>query len=242
MELPPPVAWAGSQRLQLALVCSICGLLGLSLLDPQFPVEQLLEHIPTVVSLGVILLGVRRRWWSTLAVVCLMAFAVLHIVGARYVYSLVPYDEVLRTTVGVSLHETFGLRRNHYDRLVHFLFGMLMPLPVAEVIARRSRIPATDNVVLSISFLTAFSGLYEVSEWLAAIVMSPDMAENYNGQQGDVWDPQKDMALAFLGNLLVAYPVWRCLRSRNLAATGRRDESTVAASSSRAEDEELRHT
>jgi len=26
-----------------------------------------------------------------------------------------------------------------------------------------------------------------------------DAAENYNGQQGDIWDAQKDMALAVLG-------------------------------------------
>ena len=32
--------------------------------------------------------------------------------------------------------------------------------------------------------------------------MAPDWADRYNGQQGDIWDPQKDMALALLGATL----------------------------------------
>jgi putative membrane protein len=31
------------------------------------------------------------------------------------------------------------------------------------------------------------------------LLISSDAAENYNGQQGDIWDAQKDMAMAVLG-------------------------------------------
>ena len=30
--------------------------------------------------------------------------------------------------------------------------------------------------------------------------MTPDAADNYNGQQGDMWDAQKDMAMALVGS------------------------------------------
>ena len=43
------------------------------------------------------------------------------------------------------------------------------------------------------------SMIYELFEWLLTIVMSSDAADSYNGQQGDMWDAQKDMALALLG-------------------------------------------
>ena len=44
------------------------------------------------------------------------------------------------------------------------------------------------------------SMIYELFEWLLTIVMSSDAADSYNGQQGDMWDAQKDMALAMLGS------------------------------------------
>jgi putative membrane protein len=53
--------------------------------------------------------------------------------------------------------------------------------------------------VFAFAFIMATSAVYEVFEWLAAMVMAPDWAESYNGQQGDIWDAQWDMALAALG-------------------------------------------
>ena len=50
------------------------------------------------------------------------------------------------------------------------------------------------------------SMVYELFEWLLTIVMSPELADNYNGQQGDIWDAQKDMVLAMLGSTIMA--VW----------------------------------
>ena len=46
--------------------------------------------------------------------------------------------------------------------------------------------------------------LYELFEWGIATTLSPDAAEAYNGQQGDVWDAHKDMALALAGGIIAA--------------------------------------
>ena len=35
--------------------------------------------------------------------------------------------------------------------------------------------------------------------YVMAMTFAPDWAEAYNGQQGDVWDAQRDMALAGCG-------------------------------------------
>ena len=35
------------------------------------------------------------------------------------------------------------------------------------------------------------------------MIAAGETADRYNGQQGDVWDAQKDMALATLGAILV---------------------------------------
>ncbi|MFX8262476.1 DUF2238 domain-containing protein, partial [Acinetobacter baumannii] len=39
------------------------------------------------------------------------------------------------------------------------------------------------------------------AEWGVALALSPEQAEAYNGQQGDIWDAHKDMLLAALGAL-----------------------------------------
>jgi putative membrane protein len=43
---------------------------------------------------------------------------------------------------------------------------------------------------------------YELIEWAAAMVFGGDLGVAYLGTQGDVWDAQKDMALAAGGALL----------------------------------------
>jgi len=45
--------------------------------------------------------------------------------------------------------------------------------------------------------------IYELLEWNLTLMASPEDAETYNGQQGDLWDAQKDMALALLGSTFV---------------------------------------
>jgi putative membrane protein len=47
------------------------------------------------------------------------------------------------------------------------------------------------------------SMIYELFEWTLTIVMTSEEADYYNGQQGDMWDAQKDMALAMLGSTIM---------------------------------------
>jgi len=48
----------------------------------------------------------------------------------------------------------------------------------------------------------AFSALFELIEWGAALVLGGDLGAAYLGTQGDPWDSHKDIALASLGALL----------------------------------------
>ena len=172
-------------------------------IDQPYPEIALLQHIPTMLLIvtGPLLL---RGWpLSTASVACIVAFMALHTLGGRYAYSNVPYDDWARAVTGTTLSDAFGWTRNHYDRLVHFAFGALSVVPVAEVARRgggRSRRGAAFTVL---GWVLAISCLYEVFEWLLTIVAAGETADRYNGQQGDIWDAQKDMALAALGAILV---------------------------------------
>jgi putative membrane protein len=147
----------------------------------------------------------------------ILAFMLLHVLGARYLYSYVPYDEWSQRLVGVRITDRFGFTRNHYERLVHFFFGLLLVIPSWRCARRFADTSAWWSAAFAFSMILATSALYEVFEWLVAITMAPDWAESYNGQQGDIWDAQRDMALASLGALVGlsgASPVWLLWRGR----------------------------
>lgn len=172
-----------------------------SFLDAPYPEELLLQHAPTVA--GLLLLGflhVRYRL-HPLSFGCALGFWALHIIGARWIYSFVPYDEWTRSLMGRSLSETFDWQRNHYDRLVHFASGLLGAPPSWEFLNRIGLRPIAAAWI-SVALVLAAGAVYEIVEWQIAVRMSPETAESYNGQQGDIWDPQKDMALALLGALM----------------------------------------
>lgn len=178
-------------------------LLLLAQIDQPYPEVALLQHIPTMLLLIASPLLLRRWPLSTASLACIVAFMALHTLGGRYAYSNVPYDDWARALTGTSLSEAFGWTRNHYDRLVHFAFGALSVIPVAEIVRRRGGLGARGATIAVLGWVLAISCLYEIFEWLLTIVAAGDTADRYNGQQGDIWDAQKDMALATLGAIMV---------------------------------------
>lgn len=186
-------------RVQKSLLAVLVPALVASCIDPPFPQEIFLQHLPTVALLAALPFLARRVPLSDAAFACIVAFLLLHILGARYIYSYVPYDRWSETLFGTSPAAVFGFQRNHYDRLVHFFFGVLAVRPVQEICVRRFGVPRRFAWYTAFEFVLAFSMLYELFEWGLAMVLSPHHAEAYNGQQGDIWDAQKDMSLALLG-------------------------------------------
>lgn len=173
----------------------------LASIDAPYPAVAPLHHIPTVL----LVFGapwLLSRWPLTNgAVACILIFFLLHTLGGRYTYSNVPYDDWARAIAGISISDSLGFTRNHYDRLVHFSFGLLT-IPVArELFHRHGNVGKALSVYLALECVLAVSGFYEIFEWLLTYVAAGPDAGAYNGQQGDMWDAQKDMAMAGLGAL-----------------------------------------
>ena len=193
----------GGKDLKFAWTIFTAAVLGLSLIAAPYPKDQLLQHPPTVAALVFLVIGVRKGWLSTASFVCVLAFIWLHILGARYTYSNVPYDEWSTTVVGSSISDWFGGERNHYDRLVHLCFGALCVIPAKECATRWGKMTPRWATLFALFTVMALSAFYETFEWLLTIIMAPEQAETYNGQQGDLWDAQKDTALALAGAVIV---------------------------------------
>ncbi|MEH3024224.1 MAG: DUF2238 domain-containing protein [Pseudomonas oryzihabitans] len=187
--------------MQVVLLLTSIGLtlaLGWAPLDRTvWAVEQLL------VLVAVLGAGLAQRYLvlSDGASLQLFAFLALHQIGAHYSYSQVPYDATLETLTGIRLNETLQMQRNHYDRLVHFAYGLLLARPFHEIVQGLTGLRGWRSAYLALEFVLASSAGYELMEWLGADLLAED-GEAFVGAQGDPWDAQKDMALAFLGGLL----------------------------------------
>lgn len=194
---------AALPRSHKQLLALLAALLLLAQIAQPYPEVALLQHIPTLLFLLASPWLLRRWPLSTPALACIIAFLALHTLGGRYAYSNVPYDEWARSLTGATLSESFGWTRNHYDRLVHFAFGALSAVPVAEAARRWGGLTPRGAAIAVLGGVLALSCLYEIFEWLLTIVAAGDTADRYNGQQGDMWDAQKDMAFAALGAILM---------------------------------------
>ena len=156
--------------------------------------DWLLENL-LVAGLVIVLVTTYRAFpLSDLSYLLIAAFMTLHAVGAHYTYAQVP--------LGFWMQKAFGLTRNHFDRIVHFSFGLLMAYPIREVFLRVANARGFWAYYLPLDVTLAFSALYEIMEMVIASMVAPGTGDAWLGTQGDVWDPQKDMGLAALGALL----------------------------------------
>jgi putative membrane protein len=162
-----------------------------------------LQHSVTLLVAGFLIYATIKNNLSNKAFLLITGFMIFHIIGARWIYSYTPYDYWIKSLTGFSINTYFGFQRNQYDRLVHFMFGFMMLIPMREIYSCRYNLPHKVLTMLALTTILSMSMLYEVFEWSISIFLSPVDAEAYNGQQGDYWDAQKDMALAFLGAIMM---------------------------------------
>lgn len=178
-----------------------------SWIAPRWPVEQALHSSLTVLALAWLWWHDRRWPLRPTHFVMVCAFLALHCVGARWLYSYVPYDAWLQAAIGWSPGEAFGWRRNHFDRLIHLAYGLCFAPPVWHGLRQRwPRLSPAQGYLLAVMLVMCTSLAYEWLEWGIALMLSPEAAESYNGQQGDPWDAHADMLLATIGALL-AWPL-----------------------------------
>lgn len=193
-----------AKKLALAAVLAV---FAASWIQPLWPLEQTLHSSLTVIGL-VALWWVDRRWGlgnGAFAAIC--GFIAIHCIAARWLYSNVPYDAWLQAALHWSPNAAFGWQRNHFDRLIHFLYGACFT-PALLQLARHAwpALRIGQAFTLAVMVVMCSSLAYEWLEWGIALLLSPEAAEAYNGQQGDMWDAHADMLLATLGSLLV-WPV-----------------------------------
>lgn len=167
----------------------------------------LLHQAGTVFMLILLFVIFKKIGLDFLSFTFYLLFLLIHIIGAHYLYSYVPYNDWIQQVFHFNLDHSMGWSRNMYDRLVHLAYGVLLyPLIYRVFQVWLPSAKPFSLFLLVVQFVMASSVLYELIEWAIAIGLSPEEAENYNGQQGDMWDAHKDMLLATIGAIIYGLP------------------------------------
>lgn len=192
-----------SHKRYLLTFTTLFGLFWLLLaIDPIDRTTWVLENTLPLMFIVAMFATYKRLLFSRLSYTLIFIFLCLHTIGAHYTYSNVPYDQWFITLTGTSLNETMGWERNHFDRLVHFSYGLLLAYPIREVFLRVADVRGFWGYFLPLDVTMSTSMIYELVEWGAAVTFGGDTGINFLGSQGDVWDAHRDMALATLGAVI----------------------------------------
>jgi putative membrane protein len=198
------LATVQSPRVPLALLALFAVVWSVLAIDASPRFGWFVEQLLVAVALPVLILSYRRFRFSNLSYALITVFLIVHEIGAHWSYWVpLPWEE-------------WGFARNHYDRVVHFAFGLLLALPVWEFLGRVVGLQGRWRAVFTVDVIVVASVAYEVIEWLAALVLAPDAGDRFVGLQGDLFDPVKDIALGGLGAILAMLSTMR-LRSRRAA-------------------------
>jgi putative membrane protein len=194
---PPPFR---SNRLLQGLILWLVVLWIITAIEPYNRRDWLLENLLVFIYGGLLIVTYRRFAFTNLSYLLFGIFLSLHMVGAHYTYTEMP--------LGNWLQDTFDLSRNHYDRVVHFSYGLLNAYAFRDIFMRAAGVRPGWSYFMPVVGVLAFSGFYEFLEAIITYIVSPELGDIYLGAQGDIWDAEKDAFLAFSGAIISMSILW----------------------------------
>jgi putative membrane protein len=193
------IAHNNKTPLAIAALLLLAALL-VSGLHPYDRVTWLMEVMPVLIALPILACTRERFPLSQLLYALIFVHALILIAGGAYTYARVPF--------GFWLQDLLGTMRNPYDKIGHFAQGLVPALVAKEILWRGNYVKTPSNArggpmlaFLAVCIAMAISAWYELIEWWSALLMGQG-ADEFLGTQGDQWDTQSDMCMAFIGALV----------------------------------------
>ena len=191
---------------------ALVALLALSAWQPYELSTWAMEVAPIAIVLPILLATQRRFPLTPLLYALIFVHAIVLMLGGHYTYARVPLGEWLR--------EAFALSRNPYDGIGHFMQGFVPAVAARELLLRHTKLERGGWLFVVVTAVClAISAIYELIEWGVAVAIGQG-ADEFLGTQGDPWDTQKDMALAWVGAMVAQWLLARW-HDRQLAALPR---------------------
>ena len=153
-----------------------------------------LETVPSAIGLAAIFFSRNSFPLSNFLYRIILIHTIILSIGGHYTYAQVPLYN--------HLQEILGSARNDFDKVGHFFQGITPALLTRELIIKKTNLKSpTFTFIFCISTALAFSGLYEIFEWLMAVTTGE--GAEFVSMQGDIWDAQKDMLTALFGAIFI---------------------------------------
>jgi putative membrane protein len=150
-----------------------------------------LEVFPVLIAIPLLVMTYSKFPLTNLVYGLIAAHMLILLVGGHYTYAEMPLFSWLR--------DYYGWDRNYYDRLGHVAQGFVPAMIAREILLRTSPLRSGKWLFfIVVCVCLAISAFYEFIEWWVALASGSD-AVAFLATQGDVWDTQWDMFLAFLG-------------------------------------------
>lgn len=166
-----------------------------SLIKPKGYMDWLADGGPIVVGLIIVIATYSRFRFTTLSYVIMAILSILEFIGAHYTFSEVPLFNWIK--------DEFGLKRNDYDRLGHFMKGFFT-IVIREILIRKAHIQiGAWLITFTFSILMTLAALYEIAEMLTSLITSgSQFAQGFLGVQNDPFDSEWDMTMALIGSII----------------------------------------
>ena len=152
----------------------------------------IIENILSVLFVLLLIVTYEKFRFSNITYLFLFSFLILHTLGSYYTYTNMPVFKWIQAI--------FDFSRNHYDRVVHFLFGLIFYFPIYEIVTRKLKMKGWMSYLLPFLIVVSFKTIYEILEYLAVIFTNNlAFSDSFLGMQGDYWDAQKDIMFGMAG-------------------------------------------
>ncbi|MBJ8439296.1 DUF2238 domain-containing protein [Acinetobacter junii] len=162
-------------------------------IDPFDRGTWLMEVLPVLIVVPLLIHTYKTFPLTNLLYILIFIHCMVLIVGGTYTYARVPF--------GFEMAEWFGLDRNPYDKIGHFMQGFVPAIAAREILLRNDILKHGKMLIfIVISIVLAISASYELIEWAAALALG-EGAEEFLGTQGYEWDTQSDMFFALIGSV-----------------------------------------
>ena len=171
-------------------------------IDPFERGTWFMEVLPVLIVFPLLIHTYKRFPLTNLLYILIFIHCMVLIVGGTYTYARVPF--------GFEMAEWFGLDRNPYDKIGHFMQGFVPAIAAREILLRNDILKHGKMLIfIVISIVLAISASYELIEWAAALALG-EGAEEFLGTQGYEWDTQSDMFFALIGSVsaLLLFSKW----------------------------------
>jgi len=166
----------------------------ISAAGPQPFLSWFAESALILIAGAVLIATFPRHPLSGITYLTFLAFALVVLDGAHYTYA--------REPIGAWAARTFGLQRNHFDRFGHLMQGVAPALLFRELLITRVSFPRGKALFWVVCGLClGLAAMFELLEWQYAASRGGIAVEDL-GAQGDPWDAQWDMFMAFIGAMI----------------------------------------